>query len=99
MAEQLVQSRYQGRRRRNAIATVLALAATAVGLGWLVLILGTLLWEGFSGLSLPVFPERTPPPRSAGALRNPIRGSLIRTLPTALIGSRSGTMLCSVKAA
>ena len=28
------------------------LAATAFGLGWLVLILGALLWKGFSGLSL-----------------------------------------------
>ena len=31
---------------------VLSLAATAFGLGWLVLILGVLLYEGFSGLSL-----------------------------------------------
>ena len=30
----------------------LSLAATLFGLGWLVLILGALLWEGFSGLSL-----------------------------------------------
>ena len=44
--------RYAGRRRRNTIAMGLAVAATAFGLGWLVLILGALLWKGFSGLSV-----------------------------------------------
>jgi phosphate transport system permease protein len=92
MAEQLVQSRYRGRRRRNAIATVLALAATAVGLGWLVLILGALLWEGFSGLSIAVFTEMTPPPGSAGGLLNPIVGSLILTVLAVLIGTPIGIL-------
>ena len=45
-------ARYAGRRRRNAIALTLSMVATLVGLGWLALILGVLLWEGFSGLSL-----------------------------------------------
>ena len=92
MAEQLVQSRYGGRRRRNAIATVLALAATAAGLGWLVLILGALLWEGFSGLSIAVFTEMTPPPGSAGGLLNPIVGSLILTVLAVLIGTPIGIL-------
>ena len=43
------------RRRRNTIAKGLALAATVFGLGWLVLILGVLLYEGVGGLSLAVF--------------------------------------------
>src|SRR5262249_35851534 len=77
MAEKLVQSRYRGRRRRNAVATTLALAATAAGLGWLVLILGALLWQGFSGLSLAVFTEMTPPPGSARGLLHPILRRLI----------------------
>jgi len=92
MAEQLVQSRYRGRWRRNAIATVLALAATAAGLGWLVLILGALLWEGFSGLSIAVFTEMTPPPGSAGGLLNPIVGSLILTVLAVLIGTPIGIL-------
>jgi phosphate transport system permease protein len=91
-AEQLVQSRYRGRRRRNAVATTLALAATAVGLGWLVLILGALLWQGFSGLSLAVFTEMTPPPGSAGGLLNPIVGSLILTVLAVLIGTPIGIL-------
>jgi len=92
MAEKLVQSRYRGRRRRNAIATALALAATAAGLGWLVLILGALLWEGFSGLSIAVFTEMTPPPGSAGGLLNPIVGSLILTVLAVLIGTPIGIL-------
>jgi phosphate transport system permease protein len=92
MAEQLLQSRYRGRRRRNAIATTLALAATAVGLGWLVLILGALLWQGFSGLSLAVFTEMTPPPGSAGGLLNPIFGSLILTVLAIVIGTPIGIL-------
>ena len=55
-------SLYAGRRRRNVIMMTLAVGATLVGLGWLVLILGELFYQGFSGLSLAVFTEMTPPP-------------------------------------
>src|SRR5213078_4103816 len=92
MSEMLLQSRYQRRRRRNGIATVLALAATAVGLGWLVLILGALLWQGFSGLSVAVFTEMTPPPGAAGGLLNPIVGSLILTVIAVAIGTPIGIL-------
>ena len=87
-----MQSRYRIRRRRNGIATTLALAATALGLGWLVLILGELLWQGFSGLSLAVFTEMTPPPGSAGGLLNPIVGSLILTVLAIVIGTPIGIL-------
>jgi phosphate transport system permease protein len=83
---------YAARRRRNAIAQGLSLAATAFGLGWLVLILSALLWEGFSGLSLQVFTEMTPPPGSAGGLLNPIVGSLILTFLAVLIGTPIGIL-------
>ncbi|MFY9898911.1 MAG: phosphate ABC transporter permease PstA [Xanthobacteraceae bacterium] len=92
MSEIILRSRYRRRRRRNAAATVLALAATAVGLGWLVLILGALLWQGFSGLSLAVFTEMTPPPGSAGGLLNPIIGSLMLTALAVLIGTPIGIL-------
>jgi len=83
---------YAGRRRRNAIAKGLALAATVVGLGWLVLILGVLLYEGLGGLSLQVFTEMTPPPGAAGGLLNAIVGSLILTLLAVLIGTPIGVL-------
>jgi len=92
MTETLSRSSYRRRQRRNAVATVLALAATAVGLGWLVLILGALLWHGFSGLSLAVFTEMTPPPGAAGGLLNPIVGSLVLTVLAVLIGTPVGIL-------
>ena len=92
MAEQIFASRYKRRRRRNATATILALAATMVGLGWLVLILGALLWQGFSGLSVAVFTEMTPPPGAAGGLLNPIVGSLILTVIAVAIGTPIGIL-------
>lgn len=92
MAEQILESRYKRRRRRNATATILALAATMIGLGWLVLILGALLWQGFSGLSVAVFTEMTPPPGAAGGLLNPIVGSLILTVIAVGIGTPIGIL-------
>jgi phosphate transport system permease protein len=85
-------SLYASRRRRNVIAMVLSLTATAFGLGWLVLILGSLLWQGFSGLSLSVFTEMTPPPGGAGGLLNPIFGSLILTVLAVMIGTPIGIL-------
>ena len=83
---------YASRRRRNVVMMALAWAATAFGLGWLVLILGALLWEGFSGLSLKVFTEMTPPPGADGGLLNPIIGSLIMTALGVAIGTPIGIL-------
>jgi phosphate transport system permease protein len=83
---------YNRRRTRNTIAMVLSLVATVFGLGWLVMILGALLWEGFSGLSLRVFTEMTPPPGADGGLLNPIIGSLIMTIIAVLIGTPLGIL-------
>ena len=88
----VIAARYSARRLRNTVATVLAFAATGLGLGWLVLILGALLWKGFSGLSVAVFTEMTPPPGSAGGLLNPIVGSLMLTVLAILIGTPVGVL-------
>jgi phosphate transport system permease protein len=92
MADMILPSRYSGRRRSNAIATALAFAATGFGLGWLVLILGTLLWKGFSGLSVAVFTQMTPPPGSSGGLLNPIFGSVVLTIIAVIIGTPIGVL-------
>jgi phosphate transport system permease protein len=83
---------YRARRRRNRIATGFALAATAFGLGWLVVILISLLWNGVSGLSTSVFTQMTPPPGSDGGLLNPIIGSLILTSLAVLMGTPIGIL-------
>ena len=81
---------YASRKRRNGIAKGLALAATAFGLGWLVLILGVLLYNGVGGLSLSVFTENTPPPGSDGGLLNAIIGSIVMTILAVVIGTPIG---------
>jgi phosphate transport system permease protein len=80
------------RRRRNAIAMGLSIAATVFGLSWLVLILGVLLWEGIGGLSVAVFTQMTPPPGSSGGLLNPIFGSLVMTAIAVAIGTPLGIL-------
>jgi phosphate transport system permease protein len=92
MATTVNNSLYAGRRRRNFVMMTLAWAATLFGLGWLVLILGALLWEGFSGLSFKVFTEMTPPPGADGGLLNPIVGSLIMTALGVAIGTPIGIL-------
>jgi phosphate transport system permease protein len=84
--------RYRARRRTNAVTMCLALGATAFGLGWLVLILGALLWKGFGGLSPAVFTQMTPPPGASGGLLNPIVGSLILTVLAVAIGTPVGIL-------
>jgi phosphate transport system permease protein len=85
-------ARYAARRRNDVIATILALAATAFGVGWLILILGVLLWKGVGGLSLAVFTQMTPPPGSSGGLLNPIVGSLMLTVLAVGIGTPIGVL-------
>ena len=92
MPDQAFIARYSFRRHRNTAASVLALIATAFGVGWLVLILGSLLWHGFSGLTPSVFTEMTPPPAAAGGLLNPIIGSLILTGLAVVIGTPIGIL-------
>ena len=85
-------SLYGGRRHRNTIVLTLSFAATAIGLGILALILGTLIVESFRGLSLKVFTEMTPPPGADGGLLNPIMGSLIMTVIGVVIGTPIGIL-------
>src|SRR5882757_8009185 len=92
MADTLNATLYAARRRNNMLAKGLALAATLFGLGWLVMILGVLLWKGFGGLSLAVFTEMTPPPGAAGGLLNPIMGSLVMTVLAVAIGTPIGML-------
>jgi phosphate transport system permease protein len=85
-------SLYASRRRRNVFAVIASLAATGIGLAWLAAILGSLFWEGVSGVSLKVFTEMTPPPGADGGLLNAISGSLIMTVLGVAIGTPVGLL-------
>lgn len=83
---------YARRLIRNRIWLGLSVGAAAFGLAWLVLILGTLVWNGVAGLNLDVFTKMTPPPGGTGGLLNPIIGSLIMTFLAVLIGTPVGIL-------
>jgi phosphate transport system permease protein len=83
---------YGRRRVVNSITMALSLVATIFGAAWLVIILATLLWNGFSGLSLAVFTQNTPPPGSAGGLANAIVGSLMLTVFGVVLGTPIGIL-------
>jgi phosphate transport system permease protein len=85
-------SLYAARRRSNAIAMTLCLLAAAFGLGFLLLILGTLIWRGVAGLNLAVFTEMTPPPGNEGGLLNAIAGSFLMTVFGVIIGTPLGML-------
>jgi phosphate transport system permease protein len=67
-------------------------AAATLGIGVLLVILSTLIFKGFGGLSLGVFTEMTPPPGNDGGLLNPIVGSLIMTGLGVAIGTPIGIL-------
>ncbi len=85
-------ARYFRRKHKSTVWMGLCIAATTFGLTWLVLVLGTLLWKGFEGLSLSVFTQMTPPPGNDGGLLNAIFGSLIMTFAGVAVGSPIGIL-------
>ena len=65
---------YRRRRRVNAVMLFISGLTLLFGLFWLVWILLTLFYEGFSALTPSLFTLNTPPPGSDGGLLNAILG-------------------------
>lgn len=84
--------RYARRRLTNTIALSICVAAAAFGLFWLIAILWTLFYNGFSAVNLAMFTENTPPPGSAGGLLNAIFGSVVLTVGATVISTPVGMM-------
>jgi phosphate transport system permease protein len=84
-----------GRRRARTDAAIrfLCMAATALGLLFLVSILATLVVKGAGGISLRIFTEVTRPPGSEGGLLNAIVGSLIQVSLATLLGTPIGLLV------
>jgi len=68
---------YRRRLLGHRIGIALSVCAMAVGLGFLLWILATLLINGFGALSHTLFTMDTPAPGSPGGVRNAIVGSLM----------------------
>ncbi|MEJ6002818.1 phosphate ABC transporter permease PstA [Paucibacter soli] len=84
------------RKRVNAIALTLSLAAMAFGLFWLFWILFETVRLGFDGLNLATFTEMTPPPQAeGGGLANAIFGSIVMVGLATALGTPIG-VLCGV---
>lgn len=82
------------RRRKmvNSVMMTLCMMAAGIGLAWLALILGALVYKGTAGLSFSVFTEMTPPPGDAGGLANAIFGSVIMTAFAVFVGTPIGIL-------
>ncbi|MCW2286209.1 phosphate transport system permease protein [Rhodoblastus acidophilus] len=78
------------RKLRSSLAMSACVGSAVLGIAALAIILGALLWNGFSSLNLAVFTQMTPPPGSAGGLLNAIVGSLIMTVLGVAIGAPLG---------
>jgi phosphate transport system permease protein len=83
---------YTRRRMSNWVVIGLSMLATAFGLLWLVMVLGTLLVNGISAITPSLFAQMTPPPGSSGGLLNAIAGSPIMTLIATLVGTPTGIL-------
>jgi phosphate transport system permease protein len=81
------------RARTDAVIRFLCMAATTLGLLFLVSILATLVVKGAGGISLRIFTEVTRPPGSEGGLLNAIIGSLIQVSLATLLGTPIGLLV------
>jgi phosphate transport system permease protein len=85
-------SLHQRRKRKNGVMMALCVIAAGIGLAWLALILGALIYKGLAGVSLSVFTEMTPPPGDAGGLLNAIYGSIVMTIIGIIVGTPIGIL-------
>ena len=83
---------YQRRMLKNRFNLAMSLATMAFGMFFLLWILGVLFVRGFEALSPTLFTQDTPPPGSAGGLRNAIVGSLMIVGFGTLISTPVGIM-------
>ena len=81
---------YLRRQFANGLFKALSWGAALFGLVWLAFILGALLKDGVSAMSLSLFTEVTPPPGSAGGLLNAIFGSVVMSLGAVILGTPIG---------
>jgi phosphate transport system permease protein len=86
-------AKHASRKRINAIALTLSLAAMAFGVFWLIWILLETVRLGIGGMSLTLFTQMTPPPQSeTGGLANAIFGSVTMVALGTLIGTPIGIL-------
>ena len=83
---------YRRRKLINALFLALAYLGVLFGLGFLIAILGTLVYRGLPGFKLSLFRLPTPAPGDDGGLSNAICGSALITLLATAIGTPVGIL-------
>ncbi|SHM85028.1 phosphate ABC transporter permease PstA [Rhizobacter sp. OV335] len=87
------QAKARSRRRVNAVALTLSMAAMAFGLFWLIWILIETFRLGVGGLTWTVLTEMTPAPQAeVGGLANALYGSLLMVSLATLVGTPIGVL-------
>ncbi|MEZ5900419.1 MAG: phosphate ABC transporter permease PstA [Hyphomicrobium sp.] len=86
------QAIYTRRKFNDKLVSVLCWVATGIGVSVLAIILGTLLFKGFEGISPRLFLEMTPPPGSDGGLANAIWGSIVMSVIGVVVGTPLGIL-------
>jgi phosphate transport system permease protein len=84
--------RYRKRLLLNRFNLAMSLAAMVFGMAFLLWILFVLFQNGISALSPVLFTQDTPPPGSAGGLKNAIFGSLVIVGSATLISTPIGIL-------
>ena len=90
--QQVRREKFQQRKRVNAVALLLSMAAMVFGLFWLVWILWETIILGVGGLSWATFTQMTPPPNEAGGIANALFGSFVMVMMATFIGTPIGIM-------
>jgi len=85
-------SRYRRRLFVNRFNLVMSLATMAFGMAFLLWILFVLFQNGFSALSPVLFTQDTPPPGSAGGLKNAIFGSVVIVVSATFVSTPIGIL-------
>ncbi len=85
-------NKFLRRKRTNAIALALSLAAMAFGLFWLVWILFETVRLGIGGLNLAALTQMTPPPNEEGGIANAIYGSFLMVALATLVATPIGIL-------
>jgi len=88
----VVNAVYRRRLLGHRIGIALSVFAMAIGLGFLLWILATLLINGFGALSHTLFTMDTPAPGSPGGVRNAIVGSLMMVGLSTAISTPAGIL-------
>ncbi|RMX08438.1 phosphate ABC transporter permease PstA [Corticibacter populi] len=86
------QSLFARRKRINAIAITLSMAAMVFGVFWLLWILWETIRLGVGGLSATIFTQSTPAPNDFGGLANALYGSFVMVLLATFVATPIGIL-------